>query len=717
MARREKEEKKRGEGGSAVSRARKSGLLRCMVLGLFLFAALGFYVFRLAGLQLRGADGTITLDDGERITVTKRYVTVQGARGMIRDRDGVPLVRNETHYQLFLDADTFPRRDADANALLSSLFSAYADAPELLCETTFPMTRSEADGKYFYFIHTEALSASALSRWEDYLASLGLPEGETPDADTVLDAMFARYHLYEETEQGEENIRGELLYPKDEAYRIAAVRYDLETLAFDSLTPYRFSSDADVDTIAAVLDMHLRGAAFRSETKRVYCYPGYASHILGRTGKIQASTAEYYASLGYPMDAIVGVDGAEAAFEEQLRGTDGQILVEEDQNGNVVRETVIKEAKAGRDVWLTIRISVQTAAEDALAANIAYIVENAEKSGEELSGEDANAGALIVVDPQSGEVLACASYPTYRLDTFSQDYSALSSDSALPLLNRPLMGTYAPGSTFKVGVAAAALEDGLLTPETIIDTKGIYTYYDDYQPRCWLYTKNGLSHGPINVSEALRESCNYFFFEVGRRLGIQKISDYMSALGLGQKTGTELPESAGILSSPAYTDSKKMPWTGAATLQTVIGQGYNAVTPIQLAMYLSTIANGGERYTAHFLLGITEAGAERAPYTVPQSTGSIVLSEETHKTLVDAMISVARSGSAVRVFGNYPIEVAAKTGTAEGEETASANGVCAAFAPADDPELLCVSVIENGASGTSAGLCIRDVFDVWFGRK
>ena len=711
MPRTEKQER---NTNTRVSREKKTGFLRCALLGVFLIAVTGFYVLRLAGLQLKSADGTYTLDDGARVTVTKRYVTVQAVRGQIRDRDGVPLVRNETHYHLVLDADTFPRGDEDANALLHTLYSVYEGQEDLLRTPSFPITQSMADGRYYYFVHTEELSVQARNRYTAYLETLGLDAAASPDADTVLDAMFSRYHLYAESgdEAGAEH--GELLYPKQDAYRIAAVRYDLETLAFDSATPYRFASDADVEMIAAVLEKHLRGADFRAETERVYCYPGYASHILGRTGKIQEAMAEHYASLGYPMDAIVGIDGAEAAFEEQLRGKDGQILIEEDQAGNIIRETVIREAVAGRDVWLTIRIGLQIKAEQALAANIDHIVQNALLSGKEHAGEDANAGALIVMDPNNGEILACASNPTYNLATFSEDYASLIADKNIPLLNRPLMGTYAPGSTFKVGVAACAMEDGLLTPETVIDTKGIYTFYPDYQPRCWLYVNTGLSHGPITVTDALRDSCNYFFFEVGRQLGIQKIADYMTGLGLGQKTGTELPETAGILSSPAYTNAKNMPWTGAATLQTAIGQGYNAVTPVQLASYLSTIANGGKKYPAHFLLGVTNAGSDTAPRTVRQSSGSVQLSEETHETLVNAMMQVAESGSALRVFQGYPIPVAAKTGTAEGEETSSPNGVFAAFAPAEKPEILCVSVIENGASGTSTGLCVRDVFDEWF---
>ena len=261
------------------------------------------------------------------------------------------------------------------------------------------------------------------------------------------------------------------------------------------------------------------------------------------------------------------------------------------------------------------------------------------------------------------------------------------------------------------------MEDGIIEPDTKIDTKGVYTYYDDYQPRCWLFTRTGLSHGAINVIEALRDSCNYFFFDVGRQLGISKLSAFMSSLGLGQKTGVELPEAAGILSAPAYTDSRGLPWVGADTLQTSIGQGYNAYTPMQLAVYLSTLVNGGTRYQAHYVKGIAEHDNPKPKFSKAGTVlDKITLDEQTYDTLIEAMREVAENGSATRVFRGYGVSVGAKTGTAEVGDGGSPNAVFAGFAPLDNPELLAVSIIENGASGTSAGLCVRDVFDAWFGK-
>ena len=704
----------------ARKKSRKEGVFRYLILAVLFLAAIGFYTVRLVNLQLVPPEGTTITIDGEKIAVTRRTVTVKARRGSILDTNGTVLIEDVMRYQMELDASSFPKDDAAANELLYTLLTLLDAGGDAVRASSLPITWGYADDRYIYFLKPETVTSAARARFESYLTTVGLDNTSSLKANDVLDAMFSRYHLYEE--QAEElpdasaqDVPKTLLYDRHMAYRIACIRYDLEVLSFDAANPYRLADEVDLSLITPVREQHLRGVTFCVQTERINRYPGYASHILGRTGRIQASKIDYYTALGYPMDAIVGVDGIEGAMEESLRGIDGKMLLEEDANGNVLRQTVIEEAVPGKDVYLTIDIDLQIKAEEALAENIAYIVESALSSGEEGSGEDANAGALVVIDPDNGAILASASYPTFDLTAY--DYTALSSDPMLPLYNRALMGTYAPGSVFKVGVAAAAMEEGILTADTLIDTKGVYTYYDDYQPRCWLFTRTGLSHGPINVIDALRDSCNYFFFDVGRQLGITKLSAFMGSLGLGQKTGVELPEAAGILSAPAYTDSRGLPWVGADTLQTSIGQGYNAYTPMQLAVYLSTLVNGGTRYQAHYVKGIAEHDNPKPKFSKAGTVlDKIALDEQTHKTLIDAMHEVAENGSATRVFRGYGVSVGAKTGTAEVGDGGSPNAVFAGFAPLNNPQLLAVSIIENGASGTSAGLCVRDVFDEWFGK-
>lgn len=714
-----KEPKAKQKTTPARTKTRKEGVLRYAILAMLFLGVIGFYTARLVSLQLTPPDGTTVTIGGEKIAVTRRTVPVKARRGSILDTNGIPLVQDILYYRMELDAASFPKDDAAANELLYTLLTLLDAGGGEVRASTLPITWGYADDRYLYFLKPETVTSAARTRFETYLTTIGLEDTGALTANDVLDAMFSRYHLYEETEteingapvEQEEKV---LLYDRHMAYRIACIRYDLEVLTFDRANPYSFADEIDLSLITPVREQKLRGVNFRVLTEREYCYPGYASHILGRTGKIQASKVDYYTALGYPLDAVVGIDGIEGAMEDALRGIDGTMLIEEDAYGNILRQTMLEEAVPGKDVYLTIDINLQIKAEEALADNIAYIVESALSSGEQYSGEDANAGALVVMDPDNGSVLASASYPTFDLTAY--DYTALSADPMLPLYNRALMGTYAPGSVFKVGVAAAALENGIIAPDTRIDTKGVYTFYDDYQPRCWLFTRTGLSHGAINVIDALRDSCNYFFFDVGRQLGISRLSAFMSSLGLGQKTGVELPEAAGILSSPAYTDSRGLPWVGADTLQTSIGQGYNAYTPMQLAGYLSTLVNGGTRYQAHYVKGIAKHTDKNPRFSkVGVVLEKITLDEQTYDTLIDAMREVAENGSATRVFRGYGVPVGAKTGTAEVGDGGSPNAVFAGFAPLNNPELLAVSIIENGASGTSAGLCVRDVFDAWFG--
>ncbi len=702
------------ENKKQVTAAKKQGLWRYAVLCLLFIGVLSFYAVRLYTLQMTDPDGSTVTIGGEKIVVSQKTVTVRARRGTIYDRNGKPLVEDIMRYEAVLDAASFPREDAAANALLCDLLALFDETGTAVRASSLPITYGYADDHYLYFLKPEEFGAADRTRYFAFLEALAL-DAEGMTASKLLDALFERYHLYreEDTEGGAVSPEKELLFDRHMAYRIAAIRYDLEVLGFDTANPYLLSEDTEVSLMTPIREQGMQGVSFRLQAQRQYVYPGLASHILGRTGKIQEKDADYYTALGYPLDAIVGLDGIEGAMEEVLRGTDGVMRLDVAADGTVLGQTVLTEPVAGKDVYLTIDINLQRKAEEALAENIAYIVESALSSGEEFSGEDANAGALVVLDPTNGAILASASYPTFDLTAY--DYTALSQDAMLPLYNRVLQGTYAPGSVFKVGIAAAALENGILSPDTKLDTKGVYTFYDDYQPRCWLFTRTGLSHGPINVVEALRDSCNYFFFDVGRQLGATKMADFMARLGLGTKTGVELPESAGILSSPAYTQSKGITWTGAATLQTAIGQAYNAYTPIQLATYLSTLVNGGTRYRAHYVYGVTEAGAAPRFSKAGEVIEKITLDGETHATLIDAMREVAENGSATRVFRGYGVSVGAKTGTAEVGDGGSPNAVFAGFAPLDDPELLCVSVIENGASGTSAGLCVRDVFDAYFG--
>ena len=437
--------------------------------------------------------------------------------------------------------------------------------------------------------------------------------------------------------------------------------------------------------LARVKEEGLSGVTFAPVAQRVG-QGTLAPHVLGRVGQMSPEEWETYGAQGYTMDALVGKDGAEAAFESYLHGTPGQRMVETDEAGRVTSTSYAQEPPAGRDVTLTLNWDLQTAAEEALAA---FLDSHPQSTG----------GALVALDVNDGGVLAMVSQPGYDEATFSADYAALAADEANPLMNRAVQGLYAPGSTFKLVTAAAALEEGYLTPETQILDTGRYTYYDSPQPQCWLYRQEGKTHGLETVSEAIADSCNIFFYDAGRRVGIATLGQYAHLLGLGEKTGVELAgEQAGVVAGPEYTASVGGTWYEGSVLSAAIGQENNRFTPLQLAHMTATLVGDGNRWQVHLLHQVE--GEDPQPRV---SLGQVNLSQENVAAIQEGMLAVTQTGSLAAAFQDLPFQAGAKTGSAQvaGEETANAVLVC--FAPYDDPQIALAIVAEQGGSGAALG--------------
>lgn len=411
-----------------------------------------------------------------------------------------------------------------------------------------------------------------------------------------------------------------------------------------------------------------------------------APHVLGRVGAMSPQEWEIYQDRGYAMAETVGKDGAEAAFEAYLHGTPGQRVVETDRRGQITSTSFSVQPQAGKDVTLTLDRALQQSAQEAMTT---FLDEHPNAAG----------GALVALDISDGGVLAMVSLPGYDEATFSADYPALAADENNPLMNRAVQGLYAPGSTFKLVTAAAALEEGFLTPETQILDTGRYTYYDSPQPQCWLYRQEGRTHGLETVSEAIADSCNIFFYDAGRRVGIETLGDYARALGLGEKTGIELAgEQAGVVAGPAYTASIGGTWYEGSVLSAAIGQENNRFTPLQLAHMTATLVGDGNRWQVHLLKQVEgEAPQEKV------SLGQVRLSQTNVAAIKEGMLAVTQSGSLAAAFQDLPVQVGAKTGSAQvtGKETSNAVLVC--FAPYDDPQIALALVAEQGGSGAALG--------------
>ncbi len=702
-----------------VDTQQKRGFVyRYIFIAVFFVLVCVFYAIAIGKINSEAPSILKKSDNEEKYTT--RTVSVCAVRGEIFDRNGKALVSNEYSYSVTFDYSAMSYSRVEQNGAILEVIKTLRDCGK---ELGADMLESAFSGVYPYMGYDDGVleGGTAAARHERILSNNGLEVGASADA--LADALAKKYSMTDKD--------GAPLYTDAEMTDLLNVRYAMEAIRFSAVEPFVFAEDADLSAVTAISEKNIRGAAIKLSYTRVYNYPGYASHILGRIGKIQAENADYYTSQGYEITATVGLDGCEYAFEQYLRGIDGEMLITEDAYGNVVNREIVREPVAGKDVYLTIDIDLQVKAEDSLAKNIEDIKAAAVNKKGELNGEDADAGALVVQSADGGEILAIASYPTYDLSTFGRDYSDLVSDEKNPLFNRALQGTYAPGSTFKVGIALAGLLERPTTfsgdifgASTIISTNGYYNKNSmsgvsvEDAPKCWIYPYYAHKHGNIDVKTALRVSCNCFFYELGDMLGIDNINKYCKLYGLGEKTGVELPESSGILASPEYklsfSDPNDRVWTAGNTVATAIGQGYNAFTPLQISNYVATIVNGGKRYSAHLLGEVKTFGGQTVVKYSPNVVSSFDMAEH-YSTIISAMSSVIEEGSASTAFDGFPIKIGGKTGTAQVNKTQSDNAVFVGFAPLDDPEIVVSCVIEKGAKGLNAAQSVRAVMAKYFG--
>ena len=609
--------------------------------------------------------------------------TVTASRGIITDRNGKVLVSNRLAYTLVVDKSGFGKDDAALNDAIWRLI-ALCQEQGVAWNDTLPMTTGNSP---------RLTTKSTGETFREYLKDNKLPTDG--DSEALLEAMRTLYGI-------------DSSYTTAQARLIAGVRYEL-----DGRSSYTFAEDVSTELLGRITDGKYQGVTIKTAAARVYDTK-LAAHILGTVGAIwqeewrsdESTGYVGYADKGYSMNDLVGKDGVEKAFEEYLHGKDGKRLITTDENGKITGELYTREPQPGGTVALTIDIDLQQVVEDTLAETIQGMID-----------KDSNerGGAAVVIGVGTGEILACASYPTYDLETFNQDYKELLADERLPMFNRATQGVYAPGSTFKLCTSVAALEEGIITPSTIIEDKGIYTYYRDPQPMCWIWRQAHTTHGRINVSQAIVDSCNYFFYEVGRLTGIAKLDEYASAFGLGQSTGIETGDVSGALASPEWAESHDREWTDGQTITAAIGQSYNLFTPIQLANYVATLVSGGEHYEAHLLKNVKSYDNSRIIDVYDKGTlNEMHISESTMAAVTKGMHDLTHD-SLQGAFSRCVVEAGAKTGSAQ-VGTDIANGTFVAYAPYDDPEIAIAIVVEKGGSGSLLANAAVDIINAWFTR-
>ena len=544
---------------------------------------------------------------------------------------------------------------------------------------------------------------------------------EPPDAQALLGAMCRTFGLRgagavdeEETPAGDVPALNLGDLDPEDARAVAGVLFELylRSTGVYQANEYVFAQDVDIDFISRVKEQSLPGVVIEATTVRQYHTP-YAAHLLGRVTPIFPEEVEYYTSLDedgdgvpdYSLNDTVGRDGVEQAFESYLRGDPGMRTVERNTEGKIVSETWLEEPEPGGNVVLTLDIGLQGYVEQVLAASVPAIDVEEETGG----------AACVVLDVDTAEVLTCASYPTYDITRYNADYNQYASDPTMPLLNRALQGLYAPGSTFKMVTAVAGLETGIIEPDTEIEDLGRYTYWSSPQPMCWIYWQRGTTHGWINVSEAIEVSCNYFFYEVGREVGIDVLVDYATRFGLGQYTGIELYEEKGVMASPEFTESLGGTWYEGSVLSVAIGQESSQFTPVQLANYIATLVNGGTRNAVHLLKEVKSGDFSQVEYTYePQVLGTIEIETENLQAVKAGMLALTTQGSVSQHFRDLPFQAGGKTGSAQVDDQTDANAIFVCFAPYDDPEVALALVVERGGSGSELGAMAADILSYYF---
>jgi len=661
---------------------------RLYVLIGFLLCVLTSYVCVMYDTQINRGD-YYREQSVRTITSTE---TVEASRGILTDRNGQVLVSNRQTYALTFDVSLLSSED-DENAAILRLIQLCRQRG-VIWNDNLPMTQTAP-----YAFAVDAAGAVQRDRFSKFLQTSLKALSTNVKYENVTNALLSSILSPSDLMTQMRTFFG---IPEDwsdgDARAVVGVRYELEVRKIINTTAYVFAEDVDTELISLVKDGDYRGAKVSASSVREYDTAA-AAHVLGTVGRINEQELAANPDV-YNGEDWIGKSGVELAFENYLRGTDGKRLISSNSEGKITSEIYTTEPKPGNTVALTLDLDLQEAAEQALANTVT----NMNKDGNTTRG----AGAAVV-EVGTGEVLALASYPTFDLSAYGTAFTALSQDPANPLFNRATQGTYAPGSTFKPCTAVAGLEEGVITSATRIRCTGKWYYpgasTGDY---FWCWKHSG--HGSLDVSQAITNSCNYFFGQVGYMLGLDKLNEYASAFGLGKKTGIEIGDKPGTLATEEQGQDLA-PWAA-------FGQASYSATPLQLANYIATLVDGGGHYDAHLLKSVKTYNNDQVVYLdTPKPSNSLSISDSTLTAVKVGMHDLTTSGALAPYFRSCVVEAGAKTGTAQISSQKVNNGVFVCFAPFDDPKIAVAIVIEKGGSGAALASTAVDILNAYFTKE
>lgn len=618
-------------------------------------------------------------------TVKTYSVPIEAARGEIVDRNGNPLVTNRQGNSIVLNAAYFPsaKENKERNDIILNLIKLFKRNKEEYVHN-LPLKLSK-NGKVRFITKADSDTYENDIKTMKSADMFNLQPYAT--AQNCYDAMVEKYGLEDYVEK----------YGIETAFEIGNIRYELTRLLFSVSNPVTIADDVKDKTVAEIKECadKFLGADVQVVAYREYTDSTLAPHIIGTIRKINAEEFASLKSEGYGINDEIGESGIEKACEQFLRGTAGEKTITIDGEGNVTEE-ITKQPVQGDTVVLTIDKDLQKLAQDKLAKICKKVAYD-------------STGAVVVNDPNTGEMLAAASYPSYDLNDYYEKYSSLAKDSSKPLYNRFAMGAYAPGSTFKPMMACAALQENAVNASTKFSCYGSYSIA-------------GMSfgcldsHGSENVRTALRDSCNIYFYNCAKILGIEKMNMYGAMFGLGEKTGVEIPESSGILAGPEYRKKYDMVWNPGDTIQAAIGQSDNLFTPLQLVSYCSTIANGGTRYQLHFVKSHISNATGISTETGSNVVQTVDVSQKNLQIVREGMRMVATDGGPWRTFSQLDTQVACKTGTSQVmvNGVKKNNGFLISFAPYENPEISVATAIERAGTGSSTAEITASIIDYYY---
>ena len=675
---------------------RKTAIRRMRVLVAAACILMLLYGLRLIFLQLVNGD-----DFKSQATNTTDYkFTVTAARGDIVDSRGERIATSVTSYNVVLNK--LLMGDEDLDGMLQKIVELLRANGESWNDTLL-ISQPDAAGNYTFTAEEGSTrDQKALAAMKD---NLGLQQYAT--ANDVMEKLVEDYDLAS--------------FPLSWQRTLGGIHYEMQLQAFSNVNNFIMAENVSEVTVATIKEhsLSLPGVEIVETSTRSYEQSTVLPHVLGRVGKITAEkwkvtdengqTTYPLREKGYNMNDIIGISGLESAYEDELRGKDGVETITRNSDGVIVDTALTTVPEPGHTVQLTIDSRFQKAVDKALAENI-DMINRVYNTG----SMKAAAGAAVVLDVKDGSVLAASNYPSFDQNLYATQYSEYSADESLPLFNRALQGLYTPGSTFKPAVAVAALDSGLINQYSTVFCNGVYTFYKGYSPRC---TRHGHS-GNIDVVTAIKWSCNVFFYDVGRRLTSDVYDAYAYKMGLGTRTGVEVNEATGRLTTK--NDSN---YTASLDIQAAIGQGNTVVTPVQLATYAGTLANRGVRYRTHFVKAILDTNTGKVlQETQPEVMDVIEDRGDTFDLVRQGMIGVSETMSGLK---NYPVTIACKTGTPQRSETYYVgstrkhytNTMMVAYGPAEDAEIALGIVIEYGGGGARAGNLVADIFDAYYAMK